>query len=111
MNQVAYKKIAPALATGCTIVLKPAEQTSLDSLLLAEVIHEAGVPPGVFNLVNGPGRVVGASIAEHPDVDMVSFTGSTMAGANVSKAAADTIKRYRSSLAASQPILFCQVPI
>ena len=92
MNQVACK-VAPALATGCTIVLKPAEQTSLDSLLLAEVIHEAGVPPGVFNLVNGPGRVVGASIAEHPDVDMVSFTGSTMAGANVSKAAADTIKR------------------
>ncbi len=92
LNQVACK-VAPALATGCTIVLKPAEQTSLDSLLLAEVIHEAGVPPGVFNLVNGPGRVVGASIAEHPDVDMVSFTGSTMAGANVSKAAADTIKR------------------
>lgn len=97
LNQVSCK-VAAALAVGCTIVLKPAEQTSLDSILLAEVMDEAGVPPGVFNLVNGPGSVVGATLSEHPDIDMVSFTGSTRAGAQIAKSAADTIKRVSQEL-------------
>lgn len=97
LNQVSCK-VAAALAVGCTIVLKPAEQTSLDSILLAEVMDEAGVPPGVFNLVNGPGSVVGAILSEHPDIDMVSFTGSTYAGVQVAKSAADSVKRVSQEL-------------
>ncbi len=86
-------KVAPALATGCTVVLKPASDTPLNALLLAEVMHEVGLPAGVFNLVVGPGSAVGGALAKHPDVDMISLTGSGPVGAQVSKAAADTVKR------------------
>jgi aldehyde dehydrogenase (NAD+) len=92
MSQVALKVI-PALLAGCTMVLKPSEEAPLSSLLFAEILHEAGVPAGVFNLVNGDGIGVGTQLSAHPDVAMISFTGSTRAGIAVSKAAADTIKR------------------
>ena len=92
MNQVMLK-VAPALAAGCTMVLKPAEQAPLSAVLLAEMIDAAGFPPGVFNLVNGDGAGVGAHLTAHSDVNMVSFTGSTRAGVAISKAAADTVKR------------------
>jgi aldehyde dehydrogenase (NAD+) len=92
MNQVMLK-VAPALAAGCTVVLKSSELSPLSSILLTEMIHEAGFPPGVFNLVNGDGAGVGTQLSIHPDVDMVSFTGSTRAGTAISKAAADSIKR------------------
>ncbi|WP_454825232.1 aldehyde dehydrogenase family protein [Paraburkholderia xenovorans] len=97
VNQIVVK-IAPALAAGCTMVLKPSEYSPLSALLFAEVLHEAGVPRGVFNLVNGDGSVVGAAIAAHPDIDMVSFTGSTRGGVAVAKAAADTVKRVAQEL-------------
>jgi aldehyde dehydrogenase (NAD+) len=97
INQIMCK-VAPALAAGCTIVLKPSEIAPLNALLLAEAIHEAGVPKGVFNLVNGDGPTVGQAISSHPDVDMVSFTGSTRAGILVAKAAADTVKRVHQEL-------------
>ena len=97
LNQI-VTKLAPALAAGCTVVLKPSELSPLSALILAEVMHEAGTPEGVFNLVNGTGPVVGAAIASHPDVDMVSFTGSTGAGIAVAKAAADTVKRVHQEL-------------
>jgi aldehyde dehydrogenase (NAD+) len=86
-------KVAPALAAGCTIVLKPSEVAPLNAFMLAEIVDEAGLPPGVFNLVSGTGAVVGEAIAAHPDVDMVSFTGSTRAGRRVSELAAATVKR------------------
>ena len=86
-------KVAPALAAGCTIVLKPSEVAPLNAFILAEVVDEVGLPAGVFNLVSGTGPVVGERLAEHPDVDMVSFTGSTAAGKRVAKVAADTVKR------------------
>lgn len=92
LNQLTCK-VAPALATGCTMVLKPSEIAPISAMILAEIIHEAGVPAGVFNLVNGDGPSVGAAISAHPEIDMVSFTGSTRAGREVAKAAADTIKR------------------
>lgn len=92
LNQLACK-IAPALATGCTMVLKPSEAAPLSALLLAEVLDEAGVPAGVFNLVNGDGPTVGAAMSAHPGIDMMSFTGSTGAGRQVMKAGAETIKR------------------
>lgn len=92
INQLACK-IAPALATGCTMVLKPSEVAPLSALLLAEVLDEAGVPAGVFNLVNGDGPTVGNAMSAHPDIDMMSFTGSTGAGRQVMKTGADTIKR------------------
>ena len=92
LNQLTCK-VAPALATGCTMVLKPSEIAPVSAMILAEIIHEAGVPAGVFNLVNGDGPSVGAAISAHPEIDMVSFTGSTRAGREVAKAAADTIKR------------------
>jgi aldehyde dehydrogenase (NAD+) len=97
LNQVA-SKVAPALATGCTVVLKPSEIAPLSTMLLAEIIHEAGIPPGVFNLVNGDGPTVGEAIAAHPEIDMVSFTGSTKAGVRVAKLAADTVKRVAQEL-------------
>ena len=96
-NQVACK-VAPAIATGCTIVLKPSEIAPIDAMILAEVMHEAGVPAGVFNLVNGDGPSVGAAISSHKDVDMVSFTGSTRAGVLVAQAAAPTVKRVTQEL-------------
>ncbi len=86
-------KIAPALAAGCTVVLKPSEVAPLNAFMLAELIAEAGFPPGVFNLVSGLGPVVGEALAQHPEVDMVSFTGSTRAGKRVSELAAQTVKR------------------
>ena len=97
LNQVA-SKVAPALATGCTVVLKPSEIAPLSALLFAEVLHDAGLPPGVFNLVNGDGPTVGEAIASHPGIDMVSFTGSTAAGIRVAKLAADTVKRVAQEL-------------
>ncbi len=92
MNQVILK-VVPALAAGCTVILKPSEIAPLSSLLLAEMIDSAGFPAGVFNLVNGDGMGVGSQLSAHPDVDMVSFTGSTRAGIAITKAAADTVKR------------------
>jgi aldehyde dehydrogenase (NAD+) len=91
-NQIACK-VAPALATGCTMVLKPSEIAPLDAYLFAQVLHEAGVPPGVFNLINGDGPGTGAALASHPEIDMVSFTGSTRAGIQVARSAAHTVKR------------------
>ena len=92
MNQVVLK-VAPALAAGCTVVLKPSEVAPLSSYLFAEMVDAAGIPAGVFNLVNGDGAGVGTQLSVHPDVDMVSFTGSTRAGRAITKNAADTIKR------------------
>ena len=97
MNQIACK-VAPALAAGCTMILKPSEVSPISALIFAEVLHEAGVPKGVFNLVNGTGAVVGEALSRHPDVDMVSFTGSTRAGVLVAKVAADTVKRVHQEL-------------
>jgi acyl-CoA reductase-like NAD-dependent aldehyde dehydrogenase len=92
LNQITLK-VAPALAAGCTVVLKPSEVAPINAFILAEVIHEAGLPAGVFNLVTGLGPVVGEALARHPDVDMVSFTGSTRAGKRVSEVGAQTVKR------------------
>ena len=92
MNQVMLK-VAPALAVGCTVILKPSELSPMSALLLAEYAHAAGLPAGVFNLVNGDGAGVGAALTQHPDVDMVSFTGSTRAGTAISIAAAPSVKR------------------
>jgi aldehyde dehydrogenase (NAD+) len=92
MNQVTLK-VVPALAAGCTMLLKPSEIAPLSSMLLAEMIDEAGFPAGVFNLVNGDGAGVGCRLSGHPEVDMISFTGSTCAGIAISKNAADTVKR------------------
>jgi acyl-CoA reductase-like NAD-dependent aldehyde dehydrogenase len=86
-------KIAPALVAGCTVVLKPSEIAPVNAMILAEIIHDAGLPPGVFNLVNGLGPVVGEVLATHPEVDMVSFTGSTRAGKRVSELASQSVKR------------------
>jgi aldehyde dehydrogenase (NAD+) len=86
-------KIVPAFATGCTMILKPSEIAPISAMLFAEMIDEVGFPKGVFNLVNGDGVGVGSQISSHPDIDMVSFTGSTRAGRLISKNAADTIKR------------------
>jgi aldehyde dehydrogenase (NAD+) len=97
LNQIA-SKVAPALATGCTVVLKPSEIAPLSAMLFAEIVHEAGLPAGVFNLVNGEGPTVGEAVAAHPGIDMVSFTGSTTAGIRVAKLAADTVKRVAQEL-------------
>jgi aldehyde dehydrogenase (NAD+) len=97
INQISCK-VAPALAAGCTIVLKPTEIAPLNAIVFTEILHEAGVPPGVFNLVNGDGPTVGAAIASHPGIDMVSFTGSTRAGVQVAINAAPTVKRVTQEL-------------
>lgn len=97
MNQIAVK-VAPALAAGCTMVLKPSEIAPFDAMLFAEMLHEAGVPAGVFNLVNGDGPTVGAALSSHPDIAMVSFTGSTRAGISVAQNAAPTVKRVAQEL-------------
>ncbi|MGH7911980.1 MAG: aldehyde dehydrogenase family protein, partial [Candidatus Dormibacteraceae bacterium] len=102
MNQVAAK-VVPALAAGCTMVLKPSEFSPLSAAIWTEVLHEAGVPAGVFNLVNGTGPEVGAALAAHPDVDMVSFTGSTRAGTEIARAAAATVKRVHQELGGKSP--------
>ncbi|WP_126975341.1 aldehyde dehydrogenase family protein [Frigidibacter oleivorans] len=98
-------KVAPALAAGCTIVLKPSELAPLSALLFAEAMEEAGFPPGVFNLVQGDGPGVGAALAAHPDVDMISITGSTRAGIAVAQAAAPTVKRVAQELGGKSPNL------
>lgn len=97
INQISCK-VAPALAAGCTIVLKPSEIAPISAHLFAEILVDAGVPTGVFNLIDGDGTTVGAAISRHPDIDMVSFTGSTRAGVQVAKDAADTIKRVSQEL-------------
>jgi aldehyde dehydrogenase (NAD+) len=99
-------KVAPALAAGCTVVLKPSELSPYSALLFAQVMHDAGVPSGVFNLVNGSGDVVGAALAAHPDVDMISITGSTRAGILVAQAAAPTVKRVVQELGGKSPNVF-----
>ena len=104
INQIALKVI-PALATGATCVLKPSEHTPLSANIYAEIVHEVGYPAGVFNLVHGDGPTVGAAISGHPDVAMVSFTGSTRAGAEVSRAAAPGIKRVTLELGGKSPNL------
>ena len=109
LNQITCK-VAPALAAGCTMVLKPSEITPLDAIIFAEIMDEAGVPHGVFNLINGDGPGVGHALASHPDVDMVSFTGSTRAGILVAQAAAPTVKRVHQELGGkSANILFPDV--
>ncbi|MEM6461303.1 MAG: aldehyde dehydrogenase family protein [Pseudomonadota bacterium] len=102
VNQIALKVI-PALAVGCTCVLKPSEIAPLSAMIFAEMIDEAGFPDGVFNLVNGEGMVVGEAMSSHPDIDMMSFTGSTRAGTSVMKAAAGTIKRVALELGGKSP--------
>ena len=102
VNQIACK-VAPALATGCTMVLKPSEIAPFSAQVWTEVMHAAGVPAGVFNLVNGDGPTVGAAISSHPGVDMVSFTGSTRAGIEVARNAAPTVKRVHQELGGKSP--------
>ena len=97
MNQITCK-VGPALAAGCTMVLKPTEIAPMNALLLAEILHDAGVPKGVFNLVNGDGPTVGEAMSSHPGIDMMSFTGSTRAGIAVAKGSADTVKRVHQEL-------------
>lgn len=96
-------KVAPAIAAGCTIVLKASELSPLTALLFARIMHDAGTPPGVFNLINGTGEEVGAAIASHPDIDMVSITGSVRAGVLVAQAAAPTVKRVVQELGGKSP--------
>jgi aldehyde dehydrogenase (NAD+) len=102
INQISCK-VAPALATGCTMVLKPSEIAPISGYLFTEMMHQAGFPDGVYNMINGNGPDVGAEIAAHPDIDMVSFTGSTRAGVLVAKAAADTVKRVTQELGGKSP--------
>ncbi len=102
MNQVAAK-VVPALAAGCTMVLKPSEYSPFSAILWAKVMHEAGVPAGVFNLINGDGQSVGAPLSSHRDVDMVSFTGSTRAGTEVARSAAASVKRVHQELGGKSP--------
>src|SRR5690242_1133130 len=102
MNQVCAK-VGPALAAGCTMVLKPSELAPLNAIIFAEILNEAGVPPGVFNLVNGDGPGVGEAMSKHPGIDMMSFTGSTRAGTSVMKNASDGIKRVALELGGKSP--------
>ncbi len=102
LNQIACK-VAPAIAAGCTMVLKPSEYTPTSALIFAEVMHAAGVPKGVFNLVNGLGPEVGVAMSEHEGIDMISFTGSTRAGIDVAKRAANTVKRVSQELGGKSP--------
>ena len=102
LNQITCK-VAPALAAGCTMILKPSEFTPTSALIFAEILHEAGVPKGVFNLVNGLGQEVGAAMSAHPGIDMISFTGSTRAGIDVAQRAAPTVKRVSQELGGKSP--------
>ncbi|SAK51835.1 betaine-aldehyde dehydrogenase [Caballeronia hypogeia] len=104
LNQIAAK-VAPAIAAGCTVVLKPSEIAPLDAVLFAEIMHEAGTPAGVFNMIFGDGRIVGSALSAHPDVDMVSITGSTRAGVEVARDAAATVKRVTQELGGKSPLL------
>ena len=101
-------KLAPALAAGCTVVVKPSQETPLHAFLLAQMIEDIGLPAGVFNLVSGPGSKVGEALARHPDVDMVSFTGSTGAGVRVAQAAAPSVKRVCLELGGKSPLLIAE---
>src|ERR1700759_4674808 len=96
-------KLGPALATGCTVVLKPAEQTPLSALLLAELIAEAGIPDGVVNVVTGYGETAGAALSSHPDVDKVAFTGSTEVGKLILQAATGNLKKVSLELGGKSP--------
>ncbi|MCY7306063.1 MAG: aldehyde dehydrogenase family protein [Rhodoferax sp.] len=107
MNQMTCK-VAPALAAGCTMILKPSEFTPTSALIFAEILHEAGVPKGVFNLVNGLGPEVGAAMSAHPGIDMISFTGSTRAGIDVAQKAATTVKRVSQELGGKSPNIILQ---
>ena len=110
LNQIACK-VAPAIAAGCTIVLKPSEIAPVSAYILAEIIADSGLPAGAFNLVNGDGPEVGSAISAHPEIDLVSFTGSTRAGREVAKAAADSIKRVTQELGGkSANIILDDVP-
>jgi aldehyde dehydrogenase (NAD+) len=102
INQIACK-VVPALAAGCTMILKPSEIAPMNALLWAQILDEAGVPPGVFNLINGDGPTVGEAMSAHPGIDMMSFTGSTRAGIAVAKASADTVKRVAQELGGKSP--------
>ena len=102
LNQIACK-VAPAIAAGCTMILKPSEFTPSSALIFAEILHEAGVPKGVFNLINGLGPEVGVAMSEHPGIDMISFTGSTRAGIDVAQRAAPTVKRVSQELGGKSP--------
>ena len=102
VNQIALKAL-PALAAGCTCVLKPSEFTPLSSVMYSEMIHDAGFPPGVFNMIQGDGPLAGATLSKHPDIGMMSFTGSTRAGSSVSKDSADSIKRVALELGGKSP--------
>lgn len=104
MNQIVCK-VTPALAAGCTMVLKPSEIAPFSAQIFTEMLEAAGVPPGVFNLVNGDGPGVGVALSKHPDVDMVSFTGSTRAGVEVAKNAAPTVKRVAQELGGKSPLI------
>ena len=104
INQIALKVI-PALATGCTCILKPSEHTPISAMVYTEIIHEAGYPPGVFNLINGLGETVGSALSRHPDIQMISFTGSTRAGRAVTHDAAETVKRVTLELGGKSPNL------
>jgi aldehyde dehydrogenase (NAD+) len=111
MNQVAAK-VVPALLAGCTVVLKPSEMSPLSAQIFAECIHEAGYPAGVFNMVHGTGPTVGNALSIHPDVELMSFTGSTRAGIAVAKAAADTVKRVSQELGGKSPnIIFADADL
>lgn len=102
LNQIAAK-VGPAIAAGCTMILKPTEIAPLNAILFAEVMHDAGTPAGVFNLVNGDGPTVGVAMSSHPDIDMMSFTGSTRAGISVAQEAAVTVKRVAQELGGKSP--------
>ncbi|MGE5510051.1 MAG: aldehyde dehydrogenase family protein [Bacteroidota bacterium] len=102
LNQITCK-VAPALAAGCTMILKPSEFTPSSALIFAEILNEAGVPAGVFNLINGLGAEVGVALSSHPDIDMISFTGSTRAGIDVAQRAAPTVKRVTQELGGKSP--------
>src|SRR5690606_20966423 len=102
LNQIAVK-VFPALATGCTVILKPSEQTPFSAHIFAEILDAAGVPAGVFNLVHGDGPGAGAPLSAHPDVDLISFTGSTRAGIEIARAAAPRVKRVTQALGGKSP--------
>ena len=104
INQITLK-VLPALATGCTCILKPSEHTPISAMIYAEILNEAGYPKGVFNLINGEGPVVGAALSKHPDIQMMSFTGSTRAGTAVTCDSADTVKRVTLELGGKSPNL------
>ncbi len=97
INQIVCK-VAPAIAAGCTMVLKPSEVAPLNAIIWSEVMHAAGVPKGVYNMVQGDGPMVGEAMSAHPDIDMMSFTGSTRAGIQVARGAAATVKRVSQEL-------------